>query len=174
MFNNRVKTAVVLIPVMLMGIYLLSLPGFALFIGVIALLGAWEWADLSGFSGVKARSLYTLIIAMFLVILYWGVREGWFTLPVLVLVSVVWWATSWLLVKFYPNKTQLWSAPGVRLAMGALILASMWVGFNWIRPNDDSLLLITLLMVLVWGADIGAYYTGRAFGRHKLAPDVSP
>lgn len=173
MFNNRVKTAIVLIPLMLGGIYLLPLAWFGAFIGVIAVLGAWEWSDLSGYPSTRARVFYATSVAILLAVMYAGIEQGWLPVNGLLLVGVVWWALGWWLVKRYPDRPG-WSSPQVRLLMGYFILGTMWVGFYWIRREDPSRLLITLLMLLVWGADIGAYYVGRALGKTPLAPDVSP
>lgn len=174
LLNDRVKTALVLIPLMLAGIYLLPLAWFALFMGIIAVLGAWEWANLSGFGAVWQRLLYQGLVAGVLALLYAGLTSGVLTVGWLLGLSVLWWLAAWLLIKSYPGLTAAWGHPVLRLGMGLLILVSMWIGFYWIVRADDSRVLITLLMLLVWGADVGAYYSGRQFGRHKLAPQVSP
>lgn len=174
LLNDRVKTALVLIPVMLAGIYLLPLTWFALFIGVIAVLGAWEWADLSGFSATWQRLAYQALIAVLLLGLYLGLRNDILPAAAVLVLASAWWVLGTLLVWRYPAAVSLWSQPQARLLMGVLVLLSMWIGFYWIVRADGSRLLITLLMLLVWGADVGAYYTGRRFGRHKLAPHVSP
>jgi phosphatidate cytidylyltransferase len=53
-------------------------------------------------------------------------------------------------------------------------LGAFWLGLVWLKSEESADLLLTWLMLLVWGADIGAYFAGRAFGRRKLAPNVSP
>ncbi len=172
--NDRVKTALVLIPLMLAGIYLLPLAWFALFMGVIAVLGAWEWADLSGCGAPWQRLLYQSLVAGVLALLYAGLSADRLPVDWLLGLSVLWWLVAWMLVMRYPGLTAVWSHPLLRLGMGLLILVTMWVGFYWIVRADDSRILITLLLLLVWGADVGAYYSGRRFGRRKLAPQVSP
>lgn len=174
LINNRVKTALVLIPIMLGGIYLLPLPGFALFIGIIAILGAWEWSDLSGCPDTGARVLYCLVVGSLLTLIYLAIVSQWLPMAWLLGLSAAWWVVGWVLIKLYPKHSGIWAPRPVRLAMGLLILSTMWIGFYWIRHEDPSKMLLTLLMLLVWGADIGAYYAGRRWGKHKLAPDVSP
>lgn len=172
--NSRIKTAVVLIPIMLVGIYLLPLAGFAAFMGVIAVLGAWEWADMAGCGQRHQRLLFSAFIGVCVLTLYLVMSEQLVTEGWVLAVAVAWWLAGFALILLYPRGTAVWSSPLLRLLAGTLVLCSMWVGFYWIKRADDSNVLITLLMLLVWGADIGAYYAGRAFGKRKLLPNVSP
>lgn len=172
--NSRIKTAVVLIPIMLVGIYLLPLVGFAFFMGLIAVLGAWEWADMAGCGRRIQRLMFSAFIGLCVLGLYVLMSQQLVPFGWPLLVAVVWWLSGFALILLYPRATGLWSSPWVRLLVGTLVLCSMWVGFYWIKAADESNVLITLLMLLVWGADIGAYYAGRAFGKRKLLPNVSP
>jgi phosphatidate cytidylyltransferase len=61
-----------------------------------------------------------------------------------------------------------------RCVIGVLVLVPAWVSLQQLKTYDQSNFLILLLMFLIWGADIGAYFAGRAFGNKKLAPAVSP
>ncbi|MFO6380893.1 phosphatidate cytidylyltransferase, partial [Pseudomonas aeruginosa] len=61
-----------------------------------------------------------------------------------------------------------------RLGMGLLILLPAWQGLVLLKQWPLANGLIIAVMVLVWGADIGAYFSGKAFGKRKLAPRVSP
>ncbi|WLD59208.1 phosphatidate cytidylyltransferase [Salinispirillum sp. LH 10-3-1] len=172
--NSRIKTAIVLIPIMLVGIYLLPLAGFAIFMGLIAVLGAWEWADMAGCGRRMQRLLYSLfigvcVLGLYVVMSQQLVADGW-----ALSIAVAWWLLGFALILLYPRATGVWGTPFRRLVAGTLVLCSMWVGFYWIKGADESNVLITLLMLLVWGADIGAYYAGRAFGKRKLLPNVSP
>ncbi len=69
----------------------------------------------------------------------------------------------------------------VRAVMGLFVLVPAWVGLNHLRTggfqfgdSSNNLLLILYVFCVVWVADIGAYFAGRAFGKAKLAPRVSP
>jgi len=55
-----------------------------------------------------------------------------------------------------------------------MVLVPAWVSLQQLKTYEQSNFLILLLMFLIWGADIGAYFTGRALGNRKLAPAVSP
>ncbi len=54
------------------------------------------------------------------------------------------------------------------------VLGATWMGLVWLKVQPEASLLLTWLMLLVWGADVGAYFAGRLFGNKKLAPQVSP
>ncbi|MDA0979532.1 MAG: phosphatidate cytidylyltransferase, partial [Proteobacteria bacterium] len=62
----------------------------------------------------------------------------------------------------------------VILLLGFWILLPGWVALSSLKQMPDSAFLICLLFFLIWGADIGAYFSGRALGKRKLAPRVSP
>ena len=66
------------------------------------------------------------------------------------------------------------SGAAPKLLIGLLILLPAWQGLVFIKQLPLGNWLIMAVMVLVWGADIGAYFSGKAFGKRKLAPQVSP
>ncbi len=74
----------------------------------------------------------------------------------------------------YPRSSEHWSSAATKLVIGLLILLPAWQGLVQIKQYPLGNWLIMAVMVLVWGADIGAYFSGRAFGKRKLAPQVSP
>ncbi len=167
MLKKRIITAVILAPIVIAGIFLLADIYFALFIGLIVVIGAWEWGNLSGFEG-KASYLYALGIGVCLV-------TAWFLPAIWILtVGFLWWCLALVLVVRYPKDSLVWGAMWQRCLIGALVLVPAWVSLQQLKSDANSDYLILLLMFLIWGADIGAYFSGRAFGNKKLAPAVSP
>lgn len=169
MLKQRLMTAAWLAPLMLAGLFGLEGGAFALFTGGIVLVGAWEWANLAGITERPQQVGVTAIAAAFLMLLWWLSPHG---LVWVLWLGVIGWAVNLYWVIGYPGRQTQWQGRGVRLAMGAWVLVPCWAGLNALRSGGESWLLFVLL--LVWGADIGAYFFGKRFGRHRLAPDVSP
>ena len=88
--------------------------------------------------------------------------------------ACVWWAIALLWVKSYPASAALWGTVAMRVLMGFLVLVPAWLAVTYLRLLADGVYLILMLIALVAAADIGAYFFGRAFGKSKLAPAVSP
>ncbi|MEN9465568.1 MAG: Phosphatidate cytidylyltransferase [Pseudomonadota bacterium] len=174
MLKQRIITALILAPLMIGGIFFLPSQAFGYFIALIAVLGAWEWANMSGFSAQPARVAFAGVMAAILAaVAYALTQEACFTLAILA-AGAAWWLMALLLVARYPNLTAFWSPKAVRLFIGLLVLVPMWVGFVVLKAQNHSALLIVYLMFVVWGADTGAYFAGKQFGKAKLAPQVSP
>src|SRR5690554_7868440 len=130
---------------------------------------------MSGFEQQSGRIAYAAVIAL---ILYSLIDVS--AVPVLWL-ALIWWVVCFLLVRSYPAGSERWGSAPMRALMGVLVLVPAWVGLNHLRTGgfqfgstDNNLLLILYVFCVVWVADIGAYFSGRAFGKAKLAPRVSP
>lgn len=170
MLKQRIITALVLLPIALVGFFLLEGAAFALFIGAVVSLGAWEWARLAGFAAQPLRVLYAGSVAALLF--------GLYQLPALaswvLLFGVVWWVVATVLVLSYPASSRYWPGVPGKLVIGLLILLPAWQGLVLFKQWPLANGLILAVMVLVWAADIGAYFAGKTFGKRKLAPQVSP
>ncbi|MDQ7728150.1 phosphatidate cytidylyltransferase [Halomonas sp. SpR8] len=169
MLKQRIITAAWLAPLVLVGLFGLDGGAYALFTALIVLLGTWEWANLAGVTRSAQRTLLVAAMAGLMLVMWllggataiwplWLAAAGW-------LLNLYW-------VTRYPVAGQQWQSTARRLAMGLWVLLPCWVGFNILRDSGSVWLLFVLL--LVWCADIGAYFVGRNWGRRKLAPHVSP
>jgi phosphatidate cytidylyltransferase len=175
----RIITAIVLATVFLSSLFFLPWLGFTVFVGAVTLVGAWEWANLSGFGSTSQRCIYSISTAavMLLVAFYTGIVDGLVyiheTRHVLVIAST-WWAVALLWVQGYPSSTVIWGSRWVRAMMGWLVIVPCWLSLSYLHQEEKGSLLILLVMITVIVADTGAYFTGKAFGRRKLLVQVSP
>ncbi len=174
MLKQRIITALILAPLAVWGIFGLATPGFAWFIGAIVVLAAWEWANLSGWQAQWQRIAYGAVVGGLLVLTY-GSSE------LVLLPALAWWLVAFALVLTYPTSAHLWRNPWVRALMGLLILVPTWNGLvilhqaALVGPQEIAgVWVILYVFCVVWVADIGAYFAGRAWGKKKLAPRVSP
>ena len=169
MLRQRIITAAWLAPLMLAGLFGLSGGLFALFTAAIVLQAGWEWTNLAGIRHRDNRLLLVgvLALAMLMLWLSGAALAAW---PLWL--GVAGWLANLYWVVHYPERGAQWQSPARRLLMGLWVLLPAWVGLNVLRDTGAVWLLFVLL--LVWCADIGAYFAGRAFGRRKLAPRVSP
>jgi len=135
----------------------------------LVLTGAWEWSAFLRPTVSIARVAYVALLALLLL----GARyvaadtEG---RHFVLITALVWWVVALGWIIFAPRSVARWSAG----LAGVLALVPAWVALVWLRylPNGQYWVLFTLL--LVWGADIGAYFAGHRFGHTRLAPAVSP
>ena len=170
MLKQRIITALALLPIALGGFFLLDGLAFALFIGLVVTLGAWEWARLAGYNEQPARVGYAGVVALLMLLLYWLPQLA----GAVLLLAVLWWLLATVMVLTYPDSASSWGGRWRRLLIGLLILLPAWQGLVVLKQWPLANWLIVAVMVLVWAADIGAYFSGKAFGKRKLAPRVSP
>lgn len=179
MLKQRILTAIVLAAVFLGALFGLEAQQFALFAGLVIGVGAWEWSGLSGLQHTFARIAYPLVLALLMVLAFiaCGFVTGELqpeTIRSLLLAGAIWWALALLWVQGYPSSAILWGSVAARLVMGVAVLLPAWLGMVVLSYFDEGEWLILLVVLVVACADVGAYFSGRALGRHKLAPAVSP
>jgi phosphatidate cytidylyltransferase len=137
-------------------------------IGVLA--GAWEWSAFLRPRGPVSRIVYVAVIAALLVPVwrYTANREG---RDLVLAVALGWWiiALGWIL--FAPRRAASWSAA----LAGVFALVPAWLSLMRLRLDlSNGAEWVLFVLILVWAADIGAYFIGGRYGRLRLAPAVSP
>jgi len=188
LLKERVLSAIVLIAVVCAALFLFSPFYFALAIAVVATLGVWEWTQLARFKQFVWRFVITAIGAAF--VFLWIFSEADYLnvgrvfeshAEPLLLGAVLWWGVAFLLVICYPKSAKLWGKSAILQAIFAFhTLVPFIIGVlslrldNYVTNALHGVQLLLYVFVLVWAADSGAYFAGRAFGKHKLAPKVSP
>lgn len=201
MLKYRILSALVMIPAAIAGLFLLSPTAFAIALIVICMLAAWEWGQFAGFTKQNHRIALALITGIVLVWLLRSTEDSVYqtiaaqtnphrlidtpVVQISLLLSLGWWLAATGLVLAYPKSGIVWRNSKVLcLFFGALTIIPFFFGMITLREYGSSLSgaananmgawCLLYVMFLVWGADSGAYAFGRMFGKHKLAPKVSP
>src|SRR5579871_286322 len=167
--GKRILTAAVLAALALGT--LLWLPAWVTVAGLtlLALAGAWEWSAFLLPPSRSWRVAYVVLVAA-LLWLVWRFCARPEARDAVLAVAVVWWLGALLWVVFAPRRVSTWSAA----LAGLLALVPSWMALVWLRTATDGPQWVLFALVLVWVADIGAFFFGRRFGRVRLAPEVSP
>jgi phosphatidate cytidylyltransferase len=170
MLLPRVLTAIVLLAVLLPALFAAVAWPFAAVTLLLIAAAAWEWCRLNGvawiaalgpavlLAGAGAWAVHTGSVARAPAAWWWGVTAAW----------VVGGAFA---LRGGPSAWPRWPAP-LRLLVGLLLLWAGWLALAQARAISINFVLSALC--IVWVADIAAYAAGRAFGRRKLAPTISP
>ena len=167
MLKTRILTALCLAAGLLVVLFLLPPAATAAVFAAIVAIAAWEWAGLLK-TRARNRILYAALTLMLCVLLLAaGMPE-----PLLVTLWSLALAFWLLLVPLWFSQRWPLKADVLGLLVGCLLLIPSWAAMVTLQQRGPLLLLAAL--ALVWVADIAAYFAGRAFGRHKLAPSISP
>lgn len=185
MLKQRMITALLLVPLVLGALFFLPLKFFALLAALVYLLASREW---SAFVTAQPQQWLPLVFCLLLgASLFWvPVEQLWIPHLHPLLMGVLWAAVSWwllglVLVLRYPHSARVWShSPWLKSLFGLVTLIPFfWSlvairGYHFYHDPMMGAWILLFVMGLVWAADSGAYFFGKAFGKHKLAPKVSP
>ena len=165
----RVITASILAPLVIFAVIALEKPGFSLALAIIFIIALWEFSALAKLKSLTAKVAYIFTIVS---ITFFLIDKPLVLLPILI-TSFIWWliALYWIVVfpksSNYINKNLF-----VILANGLFLFIPAVLSLIALYMINNYLVL--LLFSLIWAADIGAYFAGKAVGKKKLSPDVSP
>lgn len=145
--------------------------GFALGIAPLLLVGSVEWCRLAGVAQRLAQFGFALVLALLMGLCFALTAVDDILLPV----ALSWWLVAAGILAGYPERQPRWffCSTGMLLA-GPLVLVVPWFALYSLRTQASGEWLVMFLFLLIWGADVGAYFAGRRWGRHKLLPAVSP
>ena len=215
MLLQRVITAAILIPLVVMAVFQLPVEYFSLLIGIIILMAAWEWAHLIGINIPTKKYLFILgLLIPMLWIHFWtqflegleylietgqqdlyqhAKKVGWTTisnfmeyldipdvrlysglLEWLVIPPVIFWILVMALIKHTPTGVlKLELKPRQKAWLGWFVLLAAWMFMVRLRVLYGPEMAMYFL-ILIWMADISAYFVGKMWGKSKLAPEISP
>lgn len=175
MLKQRLLTALVLIAGIASAVLALETRRLAVILAVIAVLGAYEWAQLMNLKTLPARLLYAAGVAALLWLCWLGVLHDAAALHIFITTSAVWWllATLWL------SRPQLGAEENavallMKACAGIFTLVPTWVALLALHAQTSGRYRLLFLLTLIWVADSAAYFAGKRWGRAKLAPRISP
>jgi len=174
MLKTRILTSLVITPLFLAALFLLpDIIWALLMLGIIA-IGAWEWGGLAKLKSV-ARKIYvvaTIIFGLAVIFPNTSIDLALLQKQVIllgILLAVIFWVFAvpvWLKVR-KPINSHL-----AYILVGWLILLATWFSLVILTLKNPWILLG--VMMTVWIADSAAYFSGKRFGKNKLAPSISP
>jgi len=169
--RQRLLTAFILAPLLLIGVFFFSEAWFAALIAFPLLLAAWEWSGLYEIKHPAPRIALIVLGVVGALVLYIGNSDD-VLLWILGLSSLVW---SGLFIDLLnrpvlANFGQRW----IGLTVGTIGLIVAWLSFTALRQAEGGEKLVFILLAIIWVADSGAYFIGKRWGRRRLAPLISP
>ena len=183
--KQRIITALILAPLVILGIFELSLATFILSLFVITLLGYWEWTQF-----VESKSRYLALVptvaisvASFALIPFDAFSLNHLSSAHFAVLAIgsLWWVIASGLAVTYPKSISAWQGSTLlRHCFGILTLLPFFWSVVILRANGidqdpyHGAKLVMFVCLLVWAADSGAYFAGKSFGKRKMAPAVSP
>jgi len=170
MLKTRIITAIVLMAVLLPILFLLPPYYLGAFFLVALLAAAWEWSRILAPEAKKAAWLYAIFCLVIILFLLGMQAVSWqFSL---LMMSVLFWIFLAPFILAKGMNLSLQKFKPFYSILGLIILPATWFALVFLR--ELGLVFLLSSMALVWVADIGAYFIGKAFGKHKLAAQISP
>jgi len=176
MTKTRVIAALIMAPAAICAILLLPTQWLAALAAIVFLTGLWEWLKLSGIDDSLPRTVLLVLNLLLMVLLVWASAGSLVLFQIATLAGAAWWLLALVWLRFFGfGADHSGPSRAFKLAAGTLAILPAWAALVLIHAGKDNghLWLLTAL-VIVWAADSGAYFAGRRFGRHKLAPRISP
>ena len=174
MLKYRLLTAFLMGPLILWAIYAMPENFFALFSLILVSFGAWEWSVFAGWVKPLQRRLFFIVnVFLFVAVLFLANTE---LNTVIIAASLLWWIICVPLLLSFPfQKNNFIHNRIIKTLVGIVLLLATLVSMVSIRNNPEyGSAFVLYLVLMIWFADSGAYFAGRALGKHKLIPNVSP
>ena len=173
MLMQRVITALALLPVLLGLIWFAPTPWLYAVLSGVGLLIAWEWSGLMSMATQRGlRLIYVALSAVVLAVIW--LMPTKFRVDLYAL-ATLWWLIAIALLPGFPENLQRRPIPKPVMGfVGLLLIGATLLALASLHAMPNGALRLIYLLFLIFAADTGAYLAGRNFGKHKLAPNVSP
>lgn len=174
MLKKRIITATILISFFVLALFYLPMVYFASITAVICVLAGFEWTRLAGFTRFWSRIAGLLGMIALGLVLAWRLDLNLSRTAFLNLAwgLCVFWIAAGFIVYAYPKFSKVLHTRWLGLGAGICVLWPAWLALMILYLQGP--IYVLYVFILIWSADIGAYFVGKRFGKHKLAPLVSP
>lgn len=170
MLKTRIITASILLAVLLPILFLLPAIYLSAFFLVTVLLAAWEWSRLIA-PKFKRGSIIYLVFCLMIILGLLALNQAVWQFALLAMAGMFWFFNApFMLARGLNFSLQKWRY--FYAILGLILLPATWFALIFLR--EIGLVFLLTAMGLVWVADIGAYFVGKAFGKHRLAAKISP
>lgn len=166
MLKQRLMTALLLGPLLLIALFWGSATLLAVLLTAILTIAAYEWSSLIP---VKAVWTYLYVLAQ----LFFLYLCGQF-FELYLGVGLILWIGAIAAILFYPSSMSYWGYPLLVACVGLWFLPLFGQSLKLIYLLPEGRFYLFILLLLIWSADVGAYFSGRQFGQRKLLYAVSP
>ncbi len=189
MLIPRIITALILAPLVVLATFKLTPDWFALIYGIIILVAGWEWTHLIGMRSIVRQGLFLLSMLMTMLFLhYWWlvlehlaqltniqeIRNYSWLIETTVILPLLWWILVMSLIRRNPVELlALQLKPRYQALIGWFVLVAGWLFLSRLRLIESPEMTL-FFFLLIWSADISAYFVGKQYGTTKLSPDISP
>ncbi len=176
MLKQRLITAAILIPLVVWAVFASSLTTFTTLIVAVALLAAWEWHQMIG---IQSPGMRVMLAVDLIIVLYLAITQlnPYFIISIGVLI----WLIALVVILGFSNtslaerlshvfKNKVFGAISSILILTVFVVSSITLK----AFSEVGAFLFFFVMVTVWLADTGGYFAGKRYGKHALAPAVSP
>lgn len=174
MLKHRILTALVLVPFVIWSILFASKTGFTYGLAVVLFLASLEWNNFIAFKNKINAWLFSATITFSFLMLEFLAKTEYIEL--IIYLSLIWWLISLPLLFSFPFKpSHFMQQKPAKVVIGYVMLLATFLALNLLRNSDVyGVGFVIYLLLIIWIADSGAYFAGRAFGKRKLLPNVSP
>ena len=174
MLKQRIITAAILIPLVILSLLYASTQGFTLGLAVVLLIATFEWNNFVAYKNKVYGWIFSFIVTTSF--LYLEFAANLQLAQYVIYLSLIWWLITLPLLLTFPFKSShLLHHKFSKAIVGFVVLLSTFLALNLLRNSVEyGSDYVLYLLIIIWIADSGAYFAGRAWGKHKLIPNVSP
>lgn len=175
MLKQRLMTAAILIPLVVLGILMLPTETLQWFVALVSVLAAWEWFGIIGIDDITKRLIWVSGLCLLAILSLIYIPTGF----VLLVATILWVSAAAVILKYghqgLPNQLAvLFRKTGFGLASAVILLALFWIAVIVLHQTILGPQQLLYVLVSVWLADTGGYFAGKKWGKTPLAKAVSP